>query len=134
MEEIIVTVELAESNYSAYLEELPGCIATGSTFEELKINIADAIAFHLEGMKEDGEELPLVFQSNYKLLFHFDAESLLSHYSGIFTNAALERMTGINQRQIQRYASGISKPRREQAQKIVTALHHLGSELLAVEV
>ena len=132
MKKVIVTVELSENNYSAYLESLPGCVSTGKTFEDLKKNIAEAVEFHLEGMCEDGEEIP--FSADYELVYKFDAESLLNHYNGIFTNAAMQRLTGINQRQLQRYASGVSQPRNEQSEKITTALHSLGRELLAVEL
>jgi predicted RNase H-like HicB family nuclease len=132
MEKVFVTVELTENNYSAYLECLPGCVSTGKTFEELKKNISEAVEFHMEGMIEDGEIIP--FDTHYELVYRFDPESLLQHYNGIFTNASLQRITGINQRQLQRYATGISKPRHEQAAKITTALHHLGKELLAVEL
>ena len=58
----------------------------------------------------------------------------MQHYDGIITNAALERITGINQRQLQRYASGVSRPRLKQAKKIEKALHDIGEELLAVEL
>ena len=132
MEKVFVTVELTDNNYSAYLESLPGCVSTGKTFEELKKNIAESVEFHIEGMREDGEEIP--FDTQYELAYKFDAESLFQHYNGIFTNSSLERLTGINQRQLQRYASGASKPREEQTAKITTALHSLGKELLAVEL
>jgi len=132
MEKVIVTVEMTDNNYAAYLDKLPGCVSTGKTFEELKENIFEAVAFHLEGMQEDGEAIP--FESNYELVYRFDPESLLKHYNGIFTNAALQRLTGINQRQMQRYASGASRPRAEQSYKIKSALHSLGRELLAVEL
>jgi len=132
MEKVIVTVEMTNNNYSAYLEQLPGCVSTGKTFEELKNNIAEAVEFHLEGIREDGEKIP--FDQNYEFVYRFDPESLLMHYNGIFTNAALQRLTGINQRQLQRYASGSSRPRNEQAEKITIALHSLGRELLAVEL
>lgn len=134
MEKINVIVELAENNYAAYIPKLPGCVSTGKTFEELQRNLQEAIDFHLNGMREDGENIPKEFIDEYELAFHFDAESLLQHYKGIFTNSALERITGINQRQLQRYASGISKPRPEQAKKIQNALHSLGKELLGVQL
>ena len=67
MEKVTVTVEITENNYSAYLEQLPGCVSTGKTFDELKKNIAEAIEFHLEGMREDGEEIP--FNENYELAY-----------------------------------------------------------------
>ena len=134
MRKVIVTVELAPSNYAAFLESLPGCVSTGGTFDELKKNIKEAVELHLDGMREDGDNIPGEFNGDYELVFHFDTQSLLQHYNGIFTNAALERLTGINQRQLYHYASGISKPRPEQAKKIELALHKLGRELLVVEL
>ena len=53
-----VVIEKAEGNYSAYVPDLPGCVATGATFTEVETEIRDAIAFHLEGMREDGVVLP----------------------------------------------------------------------------
>lgn len=49
---------------------------------------------------------------------------------GIFSNAALERLTGINQKQLWNYANGVSKPRPKSKEKIETALHALGQDLL----
>jgi len=49
-----VVIEKAENNYSAYVPDLPGCVATGATVEELEKEIREAIEFHLEGMREDG--------------------------------------------------------------------------------
>ncbi len=54
-----VVIEKADSNYSAYVPDLPGCIATGETLEEVEIEIRNAIEFHLEGMKQDGQPIPL---------------------------------------------------------------------------
>ena len=53
-----VVIEKAESNYSAYVPDLPGCVATGATVEEVEQEIRDAIAFHLYGMREDGLPIP----------------------------------------------------------------------------
>jgi predicted RNase H-like HicB family nuclease len=53
-----VVIEKAESNYSAYVPDLPGCVATGTTIAEVESEIRDAIEFHLEGMREDGLSLP----------------------------------------------------------------------------
>ncbi len=46
------------SNYSAWLPDLPGCAATGTTIEECEAEMKGAIAFHLEGLMEAGEALP----------------------------------------------------------------------------
>lgn len=53
-----VVVEKAENNYSAYVPDLPGCVAAAETREELLNLIREAIDFHLEGMREAGEEIP----------------------------------------------------------------------------
>jgi predicted RNase H-like HicB family nuclease len=53
-----IVVEKAENNYSAYVPDLPGCIATGLTVEETEREIREAIGFHLEGMIEDGLPVP----------------------------------------------------------------------------
>lgn len=54
-----IVIEKAESNYSAYVPDLPGCVATGATVAEVEAEIREAIAFHLEGMREDGLQVPL---------------------------------------------------------------------------
>jgi predicted RNase H-like HicB family nuclease len=46
------------SNYSAWSPDLPGCVATGATLEEVEREMRAAIAFHLEGLAEDGEPMP----------------------------------------------------------------------------
>ena len=53
-----VVIERADSNYSAYVPDFPGCVATGSTIEEAEGEIREAIKFHIEGMKEDGLTIP----------------------------------------------------------------------------
>jgi len=53
-----VVIETAGSNFSAYVPDLPGCIATGATLEETESAIREAIEFHLEGLREDGTAIP----------------------------------------------------------------------------
>ena len=53
-----VVIEKAGGNYSAYVPDLPGCIATGATVPEVEIEIRDAIRFHIEGLLEDGAIVP----------------------------------------------------------------------------
>ena len=49
-----VVIEKGETNYSAYVLDLPGCVAAGETLEETERLIREAIEFHLEGMRDDG--------------------------------------------------------------------------------
>ncbi|CAK0748636.1 antitoxin HicB [Gammaproteobacteria bacterium] len=53
-----IVIERATSKYSAYVSDLPGCIATGKTIEETKQQIKETIKFHLEGMREDHLPIP----------------------------------------------------------------------------
>lgn len=53
-----VVIEKAPSNYSAYVPDLPGCVATGVTIMEAQKQIREAIEFHIEGMRQDGEVIP----------------------------------------------------------------------------
>ena len=53
-----IVLEKTNTNYSAYVPDLPGCIATGLTIEETESEIKAAIAFHIEGLIEDGLEIP----------------------------------------------------------------------------
>lgn len=54
----LVVIEQAQDNYSAYVPDLPGCVATGKTLDEVKRIIREAIQFHLDGMREDGLPIP----------------------------------------------------------------------------
>jgi predicted RNase H-like HicB family nuclease len=53
-----VIIEQGENNYSAYSPDVPGCVTTGRTKDETLENMKEAIAFHLEGLREDAELIP----------------------------------------------------------------------------
>jgi len=53
-----IVIEKAESNFAAYVPDLPGCVATGQTVEETELQIREAIDLHLRGMREDGLPIP----------------------------------------------------------------------------
>jgi len=131
---VIVELGYNGNNFEAYLPELDGCVATGSSLEEVKKNIEEAVELHVKSSIEDNDPLPDVFKGDFELSFHTSVEALLNHYSGIFTKAALSRITGINERQLWFYAAGRRKPRKEQRERIEMGLHKLGEELISVEI
>ncbi len=53
-----IVIEQAGKNYSANVPDLPGCIDTGATVEEARANIAEAVRFHIDGLREDGAAFP----------------------------------------------------------------------------
>ena len=58
MRQFVVLIEKGPDNLSAYVPSLPGCVTTGKTRDEILTNMVEAIQLHLEGMLEDGEEIP----------------------------------------------------------------------------
>ena len=56
-----VVIERGNGSYGAYVPDLPGCVAVGETEEEVKKLIHEAIEFHLEGLKENGEPIPMPY-------------------------------------------------------------------------
>ena len=53
-----IVIEKVESNYSAYVPDLPGCVATGASIQQVEAEIREAIEFHIEGLREDGSLIP----------------------------------------------------------------------------
>ena len=58
MKKFAIVIERGANNLSAYVPDLPGCITTGKTIEEIEHNIREALELHLEGLQEDGEPIP----------------------------------------------------------------------------
>jgi len=54
-----IGIEKAEGNYSAYVPDLPGCVATGATIPEVEVEIREAIRFHIDGLRADGADIPM---------------------------------------------------------------------------
>lgn len=135
MEKINFFVDKTENGYCAGSDLLPGFgVTVSGDFQELEKEIREGISFYIECAEADNEFFPLFLKEDYLIEYTFNIESLLCYYNKIFTKSALEHITGINQRQLSHYACGRSKPRKEQADKIINALHALGKELLAVSV
>jgi predicted RNase H-like HicB family nuclease len=53
-----VVIEKGDNNYSAYLPDLPGCVATGETRAEVEAEICAAVQFHIDGLQDDGLPIP----------------------------------------------------------------------------
>ena len=111
-------IECTDNNYCAYLKEVDGVAATGTTITEIKERLTDALEDLIGACETTGYEIPEVLKNGYTVEFMMDVKSLLSVYYGIFTKSALERLTGINQKQLWHYANGLSKPRKAQREKI----------------
>jgi len=132
IKKIKIVIERSSHSYWSYAENVDGVNGVGDTVDEAKQSALESI----ELIKKYNQEknIPLILKGDYEIIFKFDTESFLNFYKKIFTNAALERMTGINQKQFHHYATGLKKPRQAQVKKIESAMHTLGKELLSVEL
>ncbi len=127
MKTVEVIVEHAGTNLSAYIENVP-VFTVGNSMQEIKENINEAIGLYLEDNPAPCETL----RGEYELKYKLDAATFINYYSGIFTKAALSRISGINERQLWHYAAGVHKPRRNQLEKIQKGIMSLTSELSSI--
>lgn len=132
MKTIKIIIERSEDHFAAYAPDVWGISGAGETPSEAKQAAMDSI--ELIKKYNSSEKVPEILNGEYQISFQFDVESLLSYYKGIFTNSSLERITGINQKQLQHYASGHKIPRKPQKEKIVSGLKKLAEELSQLEV
>ncbi len=131
MKKIKIIIARGKDDYAAYAENVEMITGIGDTIQEAKMSALNCIdiikTFSLDN-------IPTALKGDYEIVWKFDVESLLEYYKGIFNQTGIARLTGINEKQLNHYASGLKKPRQTQIKKIEAALHRLGSELLAVEL
>lgn len=131
MKKIKIIIVRGKDNYGAYAENVEMITGEGNTVREAKESALNSI----EIIKTFGPEyIPEVLKGDYEIVWKLDVESLLDFYKGIFNQTGIAKLTGINEKQLNHYASGLKKPRTVQIKKIEAALHRLGSELLSVEL
>lgn len=127
MKRVEVIVEYEEKNLGAYIENAP-IITAGGNLKEIEANMKEAVELYLEDNPDPG----LMFQGEFELKFKVDAPTFINCYGGIFTKAALSRITGINERQLWHYAAGVHKPRKTQLEKVQRGIDALASELSSI--
>lgn len=129
---LIINIGASADSFGAYGENCSGIFASGDNVAEVKRDVLEAIRIYKE--ITPGSEWDTPIKEGWPIEWHYDTQSLLKYYEGILTNAALERLTGINKKQLWNYANGVSRPRKEAREKINKALHSLGQELLELSL
>lgn len=136
MEKIRVNVEWCDRNFGAsFGDNVPGAVVfSAKTFDELLKEANETLRFHVEGMLEDGDDVPQWLRDgDYEFVFNYlDVATLLRACESYASLAAISRATGINQNQLSHYATGLKRPRPEQRRRIVEGIHHIGRRLMAV--
>ncbi|MDE6479255.1 MAG: CopG family transcriptional regulator [Muribaculaceae bacterium] len=137
MEKIKIKVEVSwtDDNFCcAWNDEDAGTvIVTARTLEKLKKDFNESLRIHIEGCVKDGDILPeYLVKGEFEPEYILDTAALLRDAEEYTTMAAISRASGINQKQLSHYASGIKHPRPTQIERIKAGLHRIGSQLLAL--
>ena len=136
MEKIKVDVQWCDKNFGASLSDnVPGAVVlTAKSYEELLREVPETLRFHVEGMVEDGDDVPQwLREGDYELEYNLvDVATILRAYEPFASLAAISRASGINQHLLSHSANRIKQPRPLQRQRIVDGIHKIGRELLAV--
>lgn len=127
MKKIIMTICASENSFGAYSENYEGIWAAGDTVEECKEDVAKAIELIKENLPED--QWPDAIKGEYEIEWRYDTESFMYYYGSLMSLSGMERITGINQKQLWAYMHGRRKPRPAQRERIIKAMHNFAKEL-----
>lgn len=126
MKKYKITVEKTFTGYSAHSEDVLGVVSTGENWDDVKQCFTEAFQFHLDGLKEDGDETP----EDYKLEFGLDVAQFFEHYS-IFNVSALAKYLEINPQLLHQYKEGHKNVSEKTSVKILKGVHRFAEELLS---
>ncbi len=128
-----IVVEKASKGFTAYVPELPGCITFGDSLGEIKENIREAITLQLEGMKEDGEEIPFNLQEEFTIELNLDVAQVFNLYQSINSSGFAKRI-GMSQSLLSQYVNGLKKPSEKQSRRILEGVVDFGRELSHIKI
>lgn len=127
---IIIVIEKSDDYFDAYSDNCDGIYAGGKDIEEVKKNTYEAIDALKRNLPE--ERWPEQLKGDYEIEWKLDVPSFLEYYSKFMSLAGMERVTGINQKQLSNYLHHHAVPRRRQAERIMTGIHRFASELMSI--
>ncbi len=133
MGKIRIIIDWAPENFGAApADDSIACVATGRTLEEVKKNIVEALRFHVEGMREDGDTIPEALDGDIVPEFDLTTRAELKAAEAYITRKALARVTGLNEQQLCHYASGLKEPRPVTKKKITDGILSISRRLAAI--
>lgn len=109
-------IEKSRNYYGAYAENGDGIYAAGNTIEEVQADTIQAI--NLIKSELPKKQWPSALKGQYELVWKFDTESFLQYYGDILTLTGLQKITGINSKQLSHYATGYRKPSKKTVSRI----------------
>lgn len=122
-----MAIYASENSFGAYSENCDGIWAAGDTVESCKADAIKAIGLIKENLPES--QWPAPIKGEYKIEWRYDTESFMYYYGSLMSLAGMERITGINQKQLWAYMHGRRKPRQSQKERIMKSMHKFAKEL-----
>lgn len=123
-------IEKSKDFFDAYSDNCDGIYAAGESVDAVKADTLEAIRLIKENLPE--ERWPKQIRGDFEIEWKFDVPSFLEYYSNFISLAGMERMTGINQKQLSNYLNHRSVPRAKQADRILSGIHRFARELLSI--
>ena len=127
-----IIVRAADGSYSVYCKD-EIFSGMGDTIDAAKADMQQQMAFYKETAIKEGFKYPEFLDGEYTVSYTVDMPSLMAYYvgAGIFTLASLQKVTGINQKQLWAYLNG-TKPRKAQQDRIAAGLRSLNQDLSTI--
>ncbi len=123
-------IEKSKDFFDAYSDNCDGIYAAGESVDAVKADTLEAIRLIKKNLPE--ERWPKQIRGDFEIEWKFDVPSFLEYYSNFISLAGMERMTGINQKQLSNYLNHRSVPRAKQADRILSGIHRFARELLSI--
>ncbi len=128
--QITIIIEKGTEMFGAWVEEVPGIYGSGINVNDVKQDILNAIELY----KTHNKVVPDILTEEFEINWKFDTASFLDYLSKVFTKAGIERITGINQKQLGHYSAGLKKPRKNQIEKIDIGIRRFVDELQQIHL
>ncbi len=130
MEKITMIIERSKDHIGAYSENCEGIFAAGDDMEAVKADTMEAIRLLKKNLPE--ESWPEQLKGDFELEWKIDVPSFLKYYSEYISLSGMEKMTGINQKQLSNYLNHRAIPRQKQTERIRDGIHRFAEELLSI--
>ncbi len=125
-----MNISASKDMFGAFSENCEGIYAGGDTIKEVQDDTYEAIRLIKKNLPED--RWPEQIKGEFEIEWKFDVPSFLEYYSSFMSLAGMEKLTGINQKQLSNYLNHRAVPRKKQADRIISGIHRFAHELLSI--
>ena len=121
-------IEKTDDHFDAFSDNCDGIYAAGNSVDAVKADTLEAISLIKKNLPE--EQWPEEIKGDFEIEWKLDTQSFLEYYSKYMSLAGMERVTGINQKQLSNYLNKRAVPRKKQSERIINGIHKFATELM----